>query len=229
MLFTYFLVVHYNFNSTFSPLGLFQKLRHHNASIYTTTESAASPFSDIYRSIIEIPHDVASTESEIWAVPGSPNPQVYQLGAPIGPMMYQALGQVFEGEDVSTDVALLHNASQCSWSIFDSDRLFQREHESTLANEVTCGTAPGLPKITFVERVCSTGERTSMKALLRIGHPFTTRGNIHDLYGDPRAVLHVTHRAKQHNIHAFIYHRACHFNYVPIGMTEATDLGRRIN
>ena len=221
MLFTYFLVVHHNLNSDFSPLDLFQKLRHHNASIYTTTESATSPFSDIYRSVVEIPQNMASTESEIWAVPGSPKPQVFQLGSPIGAMMYQALGQVFGGEDVSTTIAMAHDASQCGWSIFDPDRLFQHEYESTPDDELTWGIAPSRPRMTFMERVCSREGRTSIKALLRIGHPFTTRCNIHDLHGGPRAVLHVTHRAKQHNIHAFIYHRDCHFNYVPIGMPGA--------
>lgn len=228
MLFTYFLVVHHNLNFTFSPLDLFQKLRRYDASIYTTTESAMSPFSDIYRSVVEIPQNVASTESEIWAVPGSPKPQVYQLGSPVGATMYQALGQVFGG-DVSITAAMLHNASQCGWSMFDPDRLFRRECQSTPDDELTSVVASGRARITFVERVCSTEKGTSTKALLRIGHPFTTRCNIHDLYGDPRAVLHVTHRAKQQNMHAFISHRACHFNYVPIGMSEATNFSRRIN
>lgn len=229
MLFTYFLVVHHNLNSTFSPLDLFQKLHHHDVSIYTTTESATSPFTDIYRSVVEIPHQMVSTESEIWAVPGSPKPQVYQLGPPIGAMMFQALGNVFGGEDVSTTAATVHSDSQCSWSIFDPNRLFQRERESVPNEERTCQKAPRLPRTTFVERVCSMGKGNSMNTLLRIGHPFTTRSNIKDLHGGPRAVLHVTHRAKQHNIHAFIYHRACHFNYVPMGISEAPTLRRRVN
>lgn len=169
----YFLVVHHNLNFTFSPRDLFQKLRRYDASIYTTTESAKSPFSDIYRSVVEIPPDVVSTESEIWAVPGSPKPQVYQLGSPVGATMYQALGQVFGG-NVSTTAAMLHNASQCGWSMFDPDRLFRRECQSTPGDELTSVVAPGL------ERVCSREKGTSTKALLRIGHPFTTRCNIHD-------------------------------------------------
>lgn len=226
MLFAYFLVIHHNLNSTFSPFDLFQRLRHHNASIYTTTESATSPFSDIYRSVVEIPQEMASTRSDIWTIPGSPEPQVYQLGLPIGPMMYQALGQAFEVEEAPANVARAHKASQCTYSKFDPDRLFQRRCEHTPDNVWYGQTVLSLPRVTLVERICAIAGRTSTSAVVHIGHPFTTRCKIHDLHEHPKAVLHITYRAKQHNINVYIHHRACYFNHVAIGMAGASDLGR---
>ena len=224
MLFTYFLVIHHNLNSAFSPFDLFQKLRYHNASIYSTTESASRPFSDIYRSVVEIPQEMVSAQSDIWTVAGSPQPEVYQLGSPIGAMMYQALGQVFEEEELPANVAIVHKASQCRYSKLDPIGIFQRCCEHTPDNELYGQNVLSLPRVTLVERMCAVGGQTSTLALVRIGHPFTARYKIHDLHGTPGAALQITYRAKQHNINVYIHHRACHYNHVAIGKAGSSGL-----
>ena len=187
------------------------------------------PFPDIYRSVVEIPQETASAQSDIWTVAGSPKAQVYQLGSPIGAMMYQALAQVFEVEDAPTNVAIAHKASQCSYSKLDPDGLFQRCCEHTPNNESYGQNVQGLPRVTLVERVCAIGEHTSTLAMVRIGHPFRARYKIHNLQGSLGAVLQITYRAKQHNINVYIHHRACHFNHLAIGTAGASGLDSNIH
>ena len=229
MLFAYFLVIHHNLNSVFSPFDLFQKLHYHNASIYSTTESASSPFPDIYRSVVEIPQEMASAQSDIWTVAGSPQPEVYHLGSPIGAMMYQALGQVFEAEELPANVATDHKAPQCRYSKLDPIGLFQRSCEHTPDNEWYGHNVPSLPRLTLVERVCTVGGQMSTLAMVRVGHPFTARYKIHDLHDTPGAALQITYRAKQHNINVYIHHRACHYNHVAIGKAGGSGLNDSID
>jgi hypothetical protein len=208
MLFAYFLVVHQNLNSTFSPINFLNQLHVYNVSVFTTTESVWSPDKDTYRSVIEVPRDVLTQDSSVWTIEGTPKPWVYQLSPSLGHSMYQGLVSTFERHAPRGVMSSGYQPSALYCPAFDSQYSlrpipipsFDSVHSHT-------------PE-TVVERICSTSEtRTSV---LSVGHPFEARYSIHDLHDKRQAVLQITYRAKQHNLATYILHRSCYFHHVSL-------------